>query len=177
MGGSWPRLRRIGRGALAALLRPLGRLVIAERFAAPSELAVIRIPAPPLNPAAGPVRVVLLHPRVCNLRTVLFPSVRPGVDLSLGFPAFANPAGAVLFLLLFQPASLAPVLIRAWQKHAVAAALALRPSITLPCDDEVAGFRALLLRPWPADAMHLLCLVAGPDRHTAPVAGAVTASW
>lgn len=138
MGATQLRLARIGLSALAASLRPLGRLVIAERFVAPAKLAAIRIPAPPLDPAAGPVRVLVLDGRGRALRASMVPCVERGRPLGLRFPAFANPAAGSFFLLMFQPAAAGPVAMRAWQRRFTAAALGRRAAISLPCNEVVA---------------------------------------
>jgi len=118
---------------LAAALRPLGRLIVAERFAAPAGLAAIAIP-PPKLPTSGPIRVILLHPRSGRLHAALLDSPLPA-DLALRFPPFANPDQEEFVLLLFQPPKPAPM--RAWQKRLAAAATAGRRPIALPCNEDV----------------------------------------
>src|SRR5574337_893870 len=93
-------IERIGQPLLSASLQSLGRLVVAEQFAAPAELAAISLPAPPVDPNAGPIRVVLLDPRDGAFRTALLEAICPGVELPFGFPAFANAEGAPFLLLL-----------------------------------------------------------------------------
>ena len=96
--GGGSGLRRIGKRVLGMGLRRFGRLSIAERFAAPEELAAIGLPAPPLAREGGPVRFLLIDPIAGPFRTARLERALPGVGLSFAFPAFANRAGAHFLL-------------------------------------------------------------------------------
>ncbi|HWA78949.1 MAG TPA: class I SAM-dependent methyltransferase, partial [Acetobacteraceae bacterium] len=163
---------------LRCLGRPLGRVVIAERFSAPADLAAIRLPKPPLDPDHGPISVLLLDPRNGTFRAAQLDTIRKGADLSFGFPAFTNSAGATFLLLAFQPAR--SDIFDRWQRRLAAAALAARPPIQLACNADVPGFHALMLPPHPPNALHLL----GPaevekdsETNEIKVSGAIETWW
>ena len=179
---AWQRQVMAGRFArglldlsLRWLRRPLGQPAIAERFPAPADFAAICLPALPLDPDRGPISILLLDPRSCTTRTARLDGIRRGTDLSFGFPAFANPAGAMFLLFAFQPARL-----RAfgwWRRRLAAVALAARPSIRLACNEDVPGFRALTLPPHPPDAMQRLGPAETEEESGVPVAGAIETWW
>lgn len=169
-------IARIGQPLLSARLQSLGRLVVAERFAAPAELAAISLPAPRIDPKGGPIRIVLLDPRDGAFRTALLETIRPGVELPFGFSAFANAEGAPFLLFLFQPATAEPVTLGRWQRLMLAWLLR-RPMITLRCNERVAGFDRLRLPPGPANALHLLPDPDEPRHEPAKLRGAVEAYW
>lgn len=170
-------VRRIAQATLAAGLRNLGRLVIAERFPAANELAAIVLPVPWLDPKGGPIRVLLLNPRDGSLRTCLLGNVRSAGTLQFGFHAFANHGGATFLLLVFQPAFRGSPRLRASQTCLVRASLIGRPPIALPCNEEVPGFQGLALPPHPPDAMHLLAGASPPESAHVAAAGAIEACW
>ena len=172
---------RLARGVLAlslrSLRRPLGRPVIAERFAAPAELAAIRLPALPLDPERGPVSFLLLDQRTGESRAARLERIQPGADLSFGFPAFTNSRGAFFFLFAFQPAGQTSGVPGALQRRLAVAGLGRRPPIRLACNEELPGFHALALPPHPPRAMHRLGREAVEEASALPVAGAIETWW
>ena len=175
--GAGSGLRRIGKRALDMSLRRFGLLSIAERFAAPEELAAIGLPPPPLAREGGPVRFLLIDPIAGSFRSVRLERVRPGAAFSFAFSAFANRAGAYFLLFVFQPAAAGPVTPRRWQIRLAALALGTRPPVLLPCNEALPSFHALALPPQPAQAMHLIGAEAIGKEAEIPVAGAIESCW
>jgi SAM-dependent methyltransferase len=176
MGGRFG-IRRVGPRILAASLRHLGRLAIAESFVAPAELAAISLPPPPLDLGGGPTRVLLIDAKDGSYRTALPKAIPPGMELPFGFAAFANPDGAIFLLFLFRPAASGPVTARAWQSRVARRLLVARPPITVRCNDQVNGFLGFSVPPRPPHAMHLLDVGARTAWGNAAVRGAVEACW
>jgi hypothetical protein len=175
--GAGSGLRRIGKRALDMSLRRFGLLSIAERFAAPEELAAIGLPPPPLAREGGPVRFLLIDPIAGSFRSVRLERVRPGAAFSFAFSAFANRAGAYFLLFVFQPAAAGPVTPRRWQIRLAALALGTRPPVLLPCNEALPSFHALALPPQPAQAMHLIGAEAIGKEAEIPVASAIESCW
>jgi SAM-dependent methyltransferase len=170
-------VRRIAQAIVAAGLQNVGRLVIAERFAAARELAAIVLPAPPFDPKGGPVRLLLLNPRDGSLRTALLEGLGSADTLHLGFHAFANQAGATFLLFAFQPSFPGALRLRASRMRLAASSLTGRPPIALPCNEEVSGFQGLALPPHPPDAMHLLAIASASEPANVAAAGAIETCW
>ena len=175
--GAGSGLRRIGKRVLGISLRRFGRLSVAERFAAPAELAAIGLPAPPLAREGGPVRFLLIDPIAGSFRSARLERVRPDAGLSFAFPAFANRAGAHFLLLVFQPATEGAGAPRGWQRWLAALALGTRRPVVLPCNEALPGFHAIALPPQPARAMHLIGAGAIGDEGAVAAAGAIESCW